>query len=100
MLKFPISLETILVSYILLNSSKEKFVEIIVFVFGVISLAFNSVKISENLAAVRFSVPRSSIIKRFTLNKLSYKAFEDLLLYLYCLVKAVMFGIKPYIHFL
>ena len=82
MLKLPINLETILVSYILLNSSNEKLVDIIVLVLGVRSLAFSKVNISENFAAVRFSVPKSSMIKRFTLNKLSYKALVDLLLYL------------------
>jgi hypothetical protein len=67
-------------SYILLSSSSEKLVEIIVLVFGVINLALSIVKISENLADVRFSVPRSSIISKFTLNKLLYKSLlEDLL---------------------
>ena len=76
MLKLPIKREIILWSYVLASSSNDRLVEIIVFVFGVIKRELIIVNNSSNLAAVRFSVPKSSITKRLTLNKLSYSSFD------------------------
>ena len=54
-----------------------------VLVFGFNNLELITVYNSENLAAVRFSVPKSSIIRRFTLNKLSYNSLDDEFFWLY-----------------